>query len=197
MAQSAKPLKTVLKSFLKALRIAPHILTTQFYNDDDLTFINKIKDNKNIINYDDYDIRFRLSQEEELDKKILINLSNLQYTEADKITFRYKERLSMIIFDNEKLGQIRLDLTIVKFSNSPDNLHYADKEFEIELEYSKGTEDISDKILTQLLNEAKHVKQVLENSNEIIKKDEKEEEELILDIYQDILKEINVGLIKV
>ena len=160
------------------------ILTTQFYNDDDLTFINKIKDNKNIINYDDYDIRFRLSQEEELDKKILINLSNLQYTEADKITFRYKERLSMIIFDNEKLGQIRLDLTIVKFSNSPDNLHYADKEFEIELEYSKGTEDISDKILTQLLNEAKLVKQVLENSNEIISK---EEHNNVLKMYKKIL----------
>ena len=97
-----------------------------------------------------YEVPIKM-QEEELDKKILINLSNLQYTEADKITFRYKERLSMIIFDNEKLGQIRLDLTIVKFSNSPDNLHYADKEFEIELEYSKGTEDISDKILKKLI----------------------------------------------
>lgn len=38
---------------------------------------------------------------------------------------------------------------------------------------------------------------LLTHKDEIIKKDEKEEEELILDIYQDILKEINVGLIKV
>ena len=33
--------------------------------------------------------------------------------------------------------------------------------------------------------------------DEIIKKDEKEEEELILDIYEGILKDINIGLIKV
>ena len=38
---------------------------------------------------------------------------------------------------------------------------------------------------------------LLSHKDEIIKKDEKEEEELILDIYQDILKEINIGLIKV
>ena len=38
---------------------------------------------------------------------------------------------------------------------------------------------------------------LLTHKDEIVKKDEKEEEELILDIYQDILKEINVGLIKV
>ena len=38
---------------------------------------------------------------------------------------------------------------------------------------------------------------LLTHKDEIIKKDEKEEEDLILDIYQDILKEINVGLIKV
>jgi TATA-box binding protein (TBP) (component of TFIID and TFIIIB) len=38
---------------------------------------------------------------------------------------------------------------------------------------------------------------LLTHKDEIIKKDEKEEEELILDIYKDILKEINVGLIKV
>ena len=38
---------------------------------------------------------------------------------------------------------------------------------------------------------------LLTHKDEIIKKDEKEEEEIILDIYKDIMKEINVGLIKV
>jgi len=35
------------------------------------------------------------------------------------------------------------------------------------------------------------------HKDEILKKDEKEEEELILDIYKDIMKEVNIGLIKV
>lgn len=38
---------------------------------------------------------------------------------------------------------------------------------------------------------------LLTHKDEIIKKDEKEEEELILDIYEGILKDINIGLIKV
>jgi TATA-box binding protein (TBP) (component of TFIID and TFIIIB) len=38
---------------------------------------------------------------------------------------------------------------------------------------------------------------LLSHKDEIIKKDEKEEEELILDIYEGILKDINIGLIKV
>jgi len=38
---------------------------------------------------------------------------------------------------------------------------------------------------------------LLNHKDEITKKDDKVEEELILDIYQDILKEINIGLIKV
>ncbi len=38
---------------------------------------------------------------------------------------------------------------------------------------------------------------LLSHKDEIIKKNEKEEEELILDIYEGILKDINIGLIKV
>jgi TATA-box binding protein (TBP) (component of TFIID and TFIIIB) len=38
---------------------------------------------------------------------------------------------------------------------------------------------------------------LLTHKDEIIKKDEKEEEEEILDIFKDIMKEVNIGLIKV
>ena len=38
---------------------------------------------------------------------------------------------------------------------------------------------------------------LLTHKEDIIKKDEKEEEDLILDIYQDIMKDINIGLIKI
>ena len=69
------------------------ILITQFINDNNLKFINKIKDHKNIIDNDQYDIRFRLSQEEPLDKQILNNLTNLQYTEANKIIFQEQVQL--------------------------------------------------------------------------------------------------------
>ena len=38
---------------------------------------------------------------------------------------------------------------------------------------------------------------LLTHTDEIIKKDEQEEEDLILDIYKDIIKDINIGIIKI
>ena len=38
---------------------------------------------------------------------------------------------------------------------------------------------------------------LITHKNDIIKKDEKEEEDLILDIYDDIMNDINIGLIKI
>jgi SAM-dependent methyltransferase len=148
------------------------ILISQFYNSEDFQFINKIRDQKNIIDIDQYDLRFRLSQEEPIDKKMLDNLSNLQYTDADKIIFRFKQRISLIILDDEKLGKIRLDLTIIKSSNNPNKLHDVDKQFEIELEYLKGSSNLSDKILEKINEEVYIIKQVLENSDQIVSRDE-------------------------
>lgn len=149
------------------------ILVSQFNKTKEITFMNKIKDQKNIIDMEQYDIRFRLSQEEPLDKNTIYNLSNLQLSESDKILFRYKQRISLFIKDDEKYGKLRLDLTIIKTSNSPDKIHESDKEFEIELEYIPGDNQPNDKILNDINNEIKIIKQVLEGSSEIMSKDDK------------------------
>ena len=148
------------------------ILITQFINTEGIEFINKIKDNKDIFDIDLYNIRVRLNKELSIDTKTINTLSNLQFTESDKISFRFKQRISLFILDDPKLGKLRLDLTIVKSSNLPDKISDANKEFEVELEYTTGSMKSPISLLGDINKEAINIKQVLDTSKELISKDE-------------------------
>jgi hypothetical protein len=149
------------------------ILCSSFPNDKDIIFMNKKKEFGNIVDIDDYDLRFRVSDELIIDSKSLMTIAtNIQYTDADKILFRYKNRISLIIIDNKELGLLRLDLTFIKSSNILDKLQDSNKTFEVELEYTPGTSKDYDQIMNIINNEIKIVKQVLESSEEIINKNE-------------------------
>jgi hypothetical protein len=171
------------------------ILVTQFINSESVEFINKIKDVKNVIDFNQYDIRIRLSQEEPLikdskfiDQKLFESLSNLQYIESEKIIFRYKQRLSLIIKDDINYGKLRLDLSIIKSAFNPDDLHHVNKQFEVELEYTPyektNLKSNNDNILEDIEKEILIIKQVLENSSFIISKNESD---IIINDYKKIL----------
>jgi len=145
------------------------ILATQFYNAEGLTFIKKKIDRKNIIDIDQYDIRFRLSSEDAINKKDLDILSNIQYNERDNISYRYKQRVSLFV--SEK-NNIKIDLSDVKFSNNPNQVALVNSDFEIEIDYSPGADSkASESILQIILDETTRIKQVLENTDELIPKE--------------------------
>jgi hypothetical protein len=147
--------------------IAFSLLINQFYNTDNIEFIIKSIDRKTIIDIDQYDIRIRLSSEKPMAKQDLDFLSNLQHMDTDKILFRYKQRVSLLLGNN-----IKLDLTFIKSSSNPNTLVHSSTNYEVECDYSSSKSKIDSKILDKILEEVVKVKKVLENTDDVLSKDE-------------------------
>lgn len=92
---------------------------------------------KNIIKkYEqDFDFKYKLSQEENIKKELLIEFikENINKNENIILFFRYKERYSFSLYENKKYT-IKLDMTITKENNSFKKLLYKKQNYEIELE---------------------------------------------------------------
>ena len=71
------------------------ILMTQFLTKKNFVLIKKTKDKKDIIDLDHYNIRIRKAKEESVDTKTINNLANLPLSQADRISFRFKQRISL------------------------------------------------------------------------------------------------------
>jgi hypothetical protein len=147
------------------------LLITQFNKDKNIDYITKFKKLKDIYDMDEYDIRVRMSHEKKMDNETFTKLSNIQVNEVSKIIYRYKQRITLTIFDNDD-GKLKLDLTIIKSSNTPQDLHIVPEDYEIELEYEIGKNKLDEKLLKKILNEAEIIKQVLEKCEVIINKNE-------------------------
>ena len=157
------------------------ILVTQFAKDEHFKFINKMKDSKNVIDIDLYDIRIRKSTEEPLKENKLKDLTNIPIGDSDKIFYRFKQRISLILLD-EKNEKMQIDLTIIKSANNPNDLQNANKSYEIEIDYMSSKP--SEKSLNLLLKEMETLKKVLESTNELITK---EESKSVIDKYKKIV----------
>jgi SAM-dependent methyltransferase len=141
-------------------------------NEEYLELIRKEKNPNNKLDFDDYDIRFRLSSETLLDQKEIANLklSNLSEYERFNIVFRFKQRTSLILFD-DKNGKLQLDVSIIKMSNNINNINNDDilETYEIELDYIPK-DKVSSSVLDTILNEVEFVKKSLEQSNYLVEK---------------------------
>jgi hypothetical protein len=152
------------------------LLATQYAKTEGIKFINKINDRKTMIDIDQHDIRIRLSSEMPMTKEDMDIFANIQYTESENINFRYKQRVSLVL---SKEHNIMADLTFIKSASNPNLLSQSPLTYEIEIDYSpQALKDTkyktipNEKILDMILNEVDKFKQVLDNTNMIISKEE-------------------------
>ncbi len=154
------------------------IIITQYLDKDGFKLIQKIKEKSNTIDIDNLDIRVRKSKEIEVkDPEIIKMLSKISISDADKINYRYKQRMSL-----ELSEELHIDMTIVKASDNISTVSNAIKNYEIEIDYTMhNKKDKSDKsILETIYNEAENIKKVMTNSDILITKEEQKE---IIDKY--------------
>lgn len=148
----------------------------QVESDETVTIIKKEKDMKKTFNIDEHDLRVRLSKELKLKKKEMDELLKINEEERRNITFRFKQRTSLILIDDKK-ATVRVDLTHTKMSNNINNIEDAQPIYELEIEFvrkSKLSKKESDNYLKLMYEEIEKIKNVLQQSSFVISNEEKE-----------------------
>lgn len=144
---------------------------SQYLDKKGYSIIKKTKDKDNKLDFNNYDIRFRLSSEESIDNELKRNLIKLPFSQSENIIYRYKQRFSYEIEKN-----MNIDMTIVKTSSDVNKIQQSLKTYEMEIDYS-DTNINADK-LKEILKEVEDIKKVMIGSDIIVKK--KDEDSIVI-----------------
>lgn len=160
-------------------------------NKEGITFIHKHKDIKNTFDIDEFDIRVRLSTEDELKRSTVKEQISLPLDEKERVNilFRYKQRVSSIIVDNEDC-KLQLDCTIVKSSNNINNVESSFPSYELEIDFLKRKKKISDKYIELMLEEIYNLKRALQQGDNLISNTHKEN---VMVLYNNLIYGKDVG----
>ena len=134
--------------------------------DDAIEIMKKVR-SANIHDWDERDIRFRVSSEQKVPMKEKSNLATINGMEMNKISFRYKERLSVTLLDNATV-KVVLDCTRVKSSRTVKNLETGAVQYEVELDIQKKTTNDAKQYYPKIVSHIDAVKKALQQANTII-----------------------------
>lgn len=160
------------------------LLGKMLSGDKNIKLIKKVRDNENIFDLDEYNVRFRMSSESEVTSKEIEELKKIDETVRHKITFRYKQRVSLFI--NEGNGEVlRIDLTNTKQTNSVNKIESSVPRFELEVDYMVEKKTGNKIKLENIYNLIEVLHKVIQESNFIISTID---EEKVLTKYRELLE---------
>ena len=154
-----------------------HVLFSALVNEKldgnkNILLIQKKRNNKLTFDYNEFNIRFRVSDEINVSDKDAKKLLDLSYNERFNIKIRLKERASFTLFKNNKFS-IRADCTISKISQSLNNLNNVNEVYEIELVRNNSSITNSN-VKDILMEKVGFIIKNLNKTDSIIKNSEKE-----------------------
>lgn len=131
-----KEINEVLNSVsLRENHVVFSILMNKSKNDSNISVMTKTRSKEDIIDVPDLSLRLRNSREEPIAESEMKKLIQLHNSEKTYITYRFKERLSLFIHDDDN-GTIKTDITKVRQSQNMKLIPNAIPRYEIEVEFS-------------------------------------------------------------
>jgi SAM-dependent methyltransferase len=139
--------------------------------DDKVFILRKNKSNKNQIDLENFDLRVRLSDEENLSASDLNSILNLSHEHIQNITYRLKQRYTQYVLKTSD-EFIKIDITQTKTTNNYKMLNSTVPEYELEIEYGIYKNDVKPdkKHFDMILNECAILFKIIQQSNFIITK---------------------------
>lgn len=157
------------------------VLANLSEKEKEISILKKDKNHNDTIDVDDFDIRFRLAKERKLQKAELEEIKELDETKRHNITFRYKQRTSLVI-KNGGEGSFTVDLTNTKMTTDINKIHRTAPIYELEIDYSPSKTIKAE--MSDILKEINILLKVIHQSNYLISKTQEKE---ILKIYAGLI----------
>lgn len=153
------------------------MLLSEYINKSDtssgIELMNKIKEKKNMVDFDDIGLRARLSSEKDIDKSLFNELQRLGEKERKYINYRYIQRVSLIVEDTPAYT-FRIDLSQVKSGSKPNLIEKSTPMIELEFEItikSQLDKTKSGKVIEKVIENINNIQKVLQKSTLIVTKE--------------------------
>jgi SAM-dependent methyltransferase len=149
----------------------------------DINLLKKIRDKNNIHTIEDYNMRFKLSKEQQFSDDDYKICEDVTYEFIPKITFRLKQRSTLFLIDNDK-ESLQIDLTTTKTTSNYKIINDVPPIYEVEIEYQNKVNKVINKdTLDKLISESMIIHKIIQQSNFVITNTQKKN---VLNFYKNI-----------
>ena len=137
-------------------------------NNKNIELIKKVRNNKLTFDINDYDLRFRVSLEQNVSKNEASDLLELSSDERFNIKIRLKQRATFTVYEDKNF-KIVVDCTISKTSQNLKSVNDVNENYEIELEIIRKKNKIKYSVVRdELINKINYILKNLNETDEVI-----------------------------
>jgi hypothetical protein len=148
----------------------------------DIKLMKKIRNKDNTHNVEDFNMRFKLSQEQDYTNEDYKICENISYESIPKISFRLKQRSTLFLLDGDK-ESLQIDLTTTKTTPNYKTINDVPPIYEVEIEYQNKKGEPNKDTLDKMISESMIIHKIIQQSNFVITNNQKKS---VLNFYKNI-----------